>query len=195
MGVCKAYDTKVGTHLFLAQMAEGHPLRAKLEKLEFGTSTGRQRMVGWCDCVEKGEALRYGGFEDLVINKLDALTWSGDWMGGELLLCTGYRTPEGEVVHYLPREETRRAKLQPVYRQCPGWAEDVSEVRSFGDLPQAAQRYVAEMVHAILSVAYRGEDWPEELPNLRYIGVGPEPSQIIRDVPSTRELIALCPGS
>ena len=42
--------------------------------MEFGTSTGRQRMVGWFDAVEKGNALRYGGFDWLVINKLDALS-------------------------------------------------------------------------------------------------------------------------
>jgi adenylosuccinate synthase len=29
------------------------------------------------------------------------------------------------------------------------------------------------------------------LPNLRYLGVGPEPSQIIKDVPATAELIRL----
>src|SRR6185436_14341349 len=46
-GVAKAYDTKVGTHTFLTQMDDVHPLAVKLKKIEFGTSTGRQRMVGW----------------------------------------------------------------------------------------------------------------------------------------------------
>ena len=54
VGVCKAYDTKVGTHIFLTQLEEEHPLSPILKKLEFGTSTGRQRMVGWYDAVEKG---------------------------------------------------------------------------------------------------------------------------------------------
>ena len=31
-------------------------------------------MVGWFDAVEKGNALRFGGFDWLVINKLDALS-------------------------------------------------------------------------------------------------------------------------
>jgi adenylosuccinate synthase len=26
-------------------------------------------MVGWYDAVEKGDALRYGGYQDLMINK------------------------------------------------------------------------------------------------------------------------------
>ena len=63
-GVAKAYDTKVGTHTFLTQMDDAHPLAVKLKRLEFGTSTGRQRMVGWFDAVEKGDVLRYGGFQD-----------------------------------------------------------------------------------------------------------------------------------
>src|SRR5471032_702161 len=88
-GVAKAYDTKVGTHTFVTEMDESDPLGIILKKLEFGTSTGRQRMVGWFDAVEKGDALRYGGFQDLMINKLDALTWSGDWKG-DLLVCTAY---------------------------------------------------------------------------------------------------------
>jgi adenylosuccinate synthase len=32
---------------------------------------------------------------------------------------------------------------------------------------------------------------PATLPNLRYLGVGPEPSQIIKDVPATAELLRL----
>ncbi len=64
-GVAKAYDTKVGTHTFVTEMDDAHPLCAKLKLLEFGAATGRQRMVGWYDAVEKGRrTLRYGGFED-----------------------------------------------------------------------------------------------------------------------------------
>ena len=40
-GVAKAYDTKVGTHVFLTQMDDAHPLSVLLKRLEFGTSTGR----------------------------------------------------------------------------------------------------------------------------------------------------------
>jgi adenylosuccinate synthase len=189
-GVAKAYDTKVGTHTFLTEMAEGEPLGAKLKKLEFGTSTGRQRMVGWYDAVEKGDALRYGGFQDLMINKLDALTWSGDWKG-DLLVCTAYETQAGKRCSHVPRNEAVRKSLRPVYERFPGWAEDISGVRRFADLPANARRYVAGMVRGILDVAYDGEPRPSALPNLRYLGVGPEPSQVIKDVPATAELVRI----
>ena len=37
-GVAKGYDTKVGTHTFLTQMDDAHPLATKLKQIEFGTS-------------------------------------------------------------------------------------------------------------------------------------------------------------
>jgi adenylosuccinate synthase len=198
-GVAKAYDTKVGTHTFVTQMDEAHPLCAKLKQLEFGTSTGRQRMVGWYDAVEKGDALRYGGFQDLMINKLDALTWSGDWRG-ELLICVAYEGPDGRRHRHVPRNEAVRRTLRPVFERLPGWGEDVSGVRRFADLPRNAQRYVGAMVRTLLDVADEGAGPTAgaeagrrkgALPNLRYLGVGPEPSQIIKDVPATEELVKL----
>jgi len=190
IGVAKAYDTKVGTHTFLTEMPESEPLTVKLKKLEFGTSTGRQRMVGWYDAVEKGDALRYGGFQDLMINKLDALTWAGDWHG-DLKICTAYRYTNGKTCHHVPRNEAIRKSLRPVYENYPGWGEDISAIRRFAELPQNARRYVAGMVRGLLDVAYAGEDRPARLPNLRYLGVGPGPSQIIKDVPDTAALLAI----
>ena len=189
-GVAKAYDTKVGTHTFLTQMDDTQPLTTKLKQIEFGTSTGRQRMVGWYDAVEKGDALRYGGFQDVMINKLDALTHSGDWRG-DLQICIGYETADGRRLTHVPRNEAVRKTLRPVYTRHPGWAEDISQVRRFADLPGNAQRYAAAMVKSLLDVAYAGERWPadDQLPNLRYLGVGPQPSQIIKDVPATAALV------
>ncbi len=189
-GVAKAYDTKVGTHVFLTQMEDAQPLAALLKQLEFGATTGRQRMVGWFDAVEKGDALRYGGFQDLMINKIDALTHRGDWKG-ELLICEAYRDANGVMYHHVPRNDAIRRTVQPVYRGYPGWTEDISRVRSFADLPKNARVYVAGMMRGIVEAAYFGEPWPAKLPNLRYLGVGPEPSQIIKDLPPTAELIKL----
>jgi adenylosuccinate synthase len=189
VGVAKAYDTKVGTHLFLTEMPAPHPLGDLLRKLEFGTSTGRQRMVGWFDAVEKGDALRYGGFDDLALNKLDVLTHAGAW-NGSLLICTAYEAPDGTRHLHVPRNDRVRRTLKPVYESWPGWDEDLSSVRRFADLPVNARRYVAAMVRAMALVAGNGV-LPARLPNLRYIGVGPAPSQIIRDVPATPELLKI----
>ncbi|MDP0495181.1 MAG: adenylosuccinate synthetase [Verrucomicrobiota bacterium JB024] len=189
VGCCKAYDTKVGTHIFLTKFPDNHPLGERLKRIEFGTSTGRQRMVGWFDAVEKGDALRFGGYEDLVLNKLDALT-DADGSLGKLQVCTHYRDASGKAYCEVPRDDRVRRALQPVYAELPTWTEDISGVRSFAGLPAAAQQYVAFCVKSLLAVAERNGHKVEQ-PNLRYIGVGPGTSQIIRDVPTTNELLKL----
>ena len=81
--------------------------------------------------------------------------------------------------------------LKPVYKNVPGWSEDISGVRSFADLPKNAKIYVAELMKALIDVANHGDQNKNKIPNLRYIGVGPEPSQIIKDVPEIKELLKL----
>jgi adenylosuccinate synthase len=189
-GVAKAYDTKVGTHTFITKMDDEHPLCKHLKKLEFGTSTGRQRMVGWFDAVEKGDTLRYGGFQDLMINKIDALGALPDWKG-TLRICCAYDDQTGRRLSHSPRREELRRTLKPVYRDFPTWESDLSDIRRFADLPLEAKTYIAAMMRSVLEAAYRDDHWPLKLPNLRYIGVGPDPSQVIKDLPETAELIRM----
>ena len=81
--------------------------------------------------------------------------------------------------------------MQPVYANLPGWSKDIAGVKSFAKLPKNAQRYVAFLVKSVVDVATRGGATKAPLPNLRYIGTGPDPDQIIRDVPMTGDLIKL----
>jgi adenylosuccinate synthase len=198
MGVCKAYDTKVGTHVFVSRFPADHPLGHKLSKLEFGVTTGRQRMVGWYDAVEKGDALRYGGVNDLVINKLDALS-VGDVASpvSELQVCVAYRTPDGTLLRHVPRDILMHRSIEPVYVAVPSWRDDIAAVRTFDNLPLAAKRYVATLVFHTLRVAYGDNPavWPQTLPELPFIGVGPHPDQIVRGTPPLRELVSLAYGA
>ena len=161
-----------------------------LRKIEFGATTGRQRMVGWYDAVEKGDALRYGGYQDLVLNKLDALSHSADWQG-DLQICTAYQDEDGGIVHHVPRCTRVHRRLKPIYKILPGWSEDISGIRHFADLPRAARVYIAWLMRALIEVANHGDQHKNTRPNLRYIGVGPDPSQIIKDVPTTEELLRM----
>lgn len=188
IGIAKAYDTKVGTHHFPTQLPTDHPLSAVLSKLEFGVTTGRQRMVGWCDAVEKGHVLRQSGFQDLVINKLDALTYQGDWHDN-LKICYAYAEEDGYLRYDVPTDTAERKKLSPVYKELPGWKEDISAATSFLDLPENAQVYVAAMYRAIINAAFNGREVPDELPNIRFIGIGPDPKQILSDVPPPHQLM------
>ncbi len=91
----------------------------------------------------------------------------------------------------MPRDDVYRRTLKPVYKRVPGWSEDISGVRHFADLPEAAKNYVAWMLKALVDVANHGDQNKNKIPNLRYIGVGPEPSQIIKDVPAVEDLLKL----
>ena len=191
IGCCKAYDTKVGTHHFLSKIDhEVHPLGQKLAKMEFGTSTGRQRMVGWFDAVEKGNALRYCGFDELVINKLDALSIDKEILA-ELKICVAYKKDNGEVTKDVPRQEGMRKQLTPVYESLPSWSEDLSKIRSFNDFPVEAKNYVKRMISSIIESAYPQGFEHIKLPKVRFLGVGPNPGQIISDIPPTKELIKI----
>ena len=145
-------------------------------------------MVGWYDAVEKGDALRYGGFEDLALNKLDALSHSGDWKG-DLKICIAYKDSSGKRYHHVPRNDRLREQLLPVYKSLPGWSEDISGVRQFSDLPDNAKNYVAWMLKSLTDVANYGDRQKTVFPKLRYLGVGPDPMQIIKDAPKTEDLI------
>ncbi|WP_407677355.1 adenylosuccinate synthetase [Candidatus Seribacter sulfatis] len=191
IGCCKAYDTKVGTHHFLSKIDhEVHPLGQKLAKMEFGTSTGRQRMVGWFDAVEKGNALRYCGFDELVINKLDALSIDKEILA-EIKICVAYKKANGEVTKDVPRQEGMRKQLTPVYESLPSWSEDLSKIRSFNEFPEEAKNYVRRMISSIIESAYPQGFEHIELPKVRFLGVGPNPGQIISDIPPTKELIKI----
>ena len=57
-------------------------------------------------------------------------------------VCVGYRLPDGSVIDEMPMTQTDFHHAQPVYEEFPGWREDISNARSFDDLPKNAQRYV-----------------------------------------------------
>ena len=102
IGCCKAYDTKVGTHHFITKIDHEVDRLGESSPKWNSNATGRQRMVGWFDSVEKGNALRYGGFDELVINKLDALSMDQGWEE-KLKICTAYRFPDGKLTTSVPR--------------------------------------------------------------------------------------------
>lgn len=145
-------------------------------------------MVGWFDAVEKGNALRYGGFDQIVINKLDALTLDNS-VSPELKICTAYRLPDGTVTKLVPRNEAVRQKLQPIYKTLPGWTKELKGLTSFTQLPVEAKKYIAVMLLSLVDVAYPNGWENEQLPRIRFIGIGPDPGEIISDLPPSHDLL------
>jgi len=145
LGITKAYTTRVGGGPFPSELdgEAGDALRARGG--EFGATTGRPRRCGWLDAVMLREAAAVNGFTGLAMNKLDVLTGYG-----ELAIATSYRI-DGKRVHDFPMTLDELERAEPVYETLPGWSEDVTGVRSYAELPDAARRYI-ERVESLMDV-------------------------------------------
>lgn len=195
IGAAKAYETAVGNHDFPTRMdpdqGDDVALAGKLRPKEKGVTTGRQREVGHFDAVQVAASLRSHGCDFLVINKIDELSYSGDWKDGKVRICIGYVKPDGEPIQYVPREASDRVNLKPIYLDMPGWDADLTKTRSFSEWPIETQRFFATLVVAPVKIAGRGLHRPPTPPRVLFAGVGPGEEQIVRNVPDHETLESL----
>ncbi len=152
LGIVKAYTTRVGNGPFPTELFDAVGDRLRDQGREFGSTTGRPRRCGWFDAVLARHSARLSSVTVLTITKLDVLS------GLETVnICTGYEM-DGKRIDAFPSSAERFEKLTPIYEEMPGWQEDISGVRSFEELPTAAQNYVRRLEEivgvpiAILSV-------------------------------------------
>ena len=136
VGVVKAYTTRVGEGPFPTELLDDMGERLRTEGGEFGVTTGRPRRCGWHDAVVTRYACRVNGLTDLVMTKLDVLTGHAT-----IPVCVAYDV-DGERTEEMPLTQTGFHHAKPIYEELPGWSEDITGVREFSDLPQAAQDYV-----------------------------------------------------
>jgi adenylosuccinate synthase len=160
-GVTKAYATRVGAGPFASELDDELGDRLREAGGEYGTTTGRPRRTGWLDLVALRYAARVNGLTALAITKLDVLTGIGP-----LQVATRYRGPEGAEFDSFPYHQSILHKATAVYESLPGWDEDITDVRRFEDLPQAAQDYL-HFVENFVGVP------------IVLVGVGPARDQVI----------------
>ncbi len=164
IGVVKAYSTRVGGGPMPTELSDETAHRIRERGREYGTTTGRPRRVGWIDLVALRYAAMVSGATELGLTLLDVLAGFD-----ELRLCVAYDTPSGRTERFLP-DGFDLAEAVPVYEAVPGFGEDICHVRTYEQLPEAAQRYV-ERIESYVGVP------------VRTIGVGPDRAQTIeRDV-------------
>lgn len=164
IAVTKAYSSCVGAGPFVCELtgADGEELRKRGGHAgEYGALTGRPRRVGWFDAV----ATRYGcmlqGATEAALTNLDVLGYLD-----EIPVCEAYRLPDGTLTGHFPLTGDL-CEAEPVLVRFKGWRSDISNVRSFKDLPQEAQRYV-NSIEAMIGVP------------ISIISVGPHREQTIR---------------
>ncbi|HOL17353.1 MAG TPA: adenylosuccinate synthase [Bacillota bacterium] len=160
VGVLKAYTTRVGGGPFPTEDCGEPGDRLRRRGGEFGTTTGRPRRCGWFDAVVARYAARINGLSSLALTKLDVLSGLE-----KVYLATAYRL-QGREITELPEDLSLLDQCEPVYRELPGWPEDISGARRLEDLPAAARDYLQAL---------------EETVGVRIalISVGPERSQTI----------------
>ena len=156
IGVAKAYCTRVGGGPFPSEVlgSDGDLLRERGG--EFGTVTGRPRRCGWFDAVAARYASRLNGLTSAVITKLDVLT------GFERI---------GVVVAYenggaaVSLEGLAERPVETRVEWYDGWDAPLDGIRTIGNLPAAARRYV-EMLQSALGVP------------IESVSVGPERAEL-----------------
>ncbi|HXL95207.1 MAG TPA: adenylosuccinate synthase [Streptosporangiaceae bacterium] len=136
IGIVKAYTTRVGEGPFPTELTDESGEFLRSTGHEFGVTTGRPRRCGWFDAVIARYSTRINGVTDYFITKLDVLS-SLD----KVPVCVAYDV-DGTRYDEIPMTQTEFHHAQPVYEYLDGWSEDISEAKSFGDLPPNAQAYV-----------------------------------------------------
>ena len=136
VGVTKAYSTRVGGGAFPTEIDNeiGNYIREKGH--EYGTTTGRPRRVGYLDLMVLKHAKRVGGLKYLAVTLLDVLSGVKD-----LKVCIGY-TLDGKEIDYIPSNIKDYERVKPIYKKMENWDEDITNVRSYEELPNATKKYL-----------------------------------------------------
>ncbi|MGL5055409.1 MAG: adenylosuccinate synthase [Fusobacteriaceae bacterium] len=139
IGVMKAYTTKVGEGPFVTELLDetGEKLRAVGH--EFGATTGRPRRCGWLDLVVGKYATDINGLTDIVITKIDCLSGFDT-----LKVCVGYEI-DGKTHTSVPASTESLSRAIPVYKELPGWTEDITQMKQYDELPENCKNYIKFM--------------------------------------------------
>ena len=159
IGVVKAYSTCVGEGPFVCEMfgQEAEELRAA--GFEYGAKTGRPRRVGPVDVVATRYGVQVQGATNIALTKLDVLSYMD-----KIPVCEAYEL-DGERTEEFPFP-SRQKDAKPIITYMEGWKQDISGIRKWEDLPEAARKYV-EYLEAQIGC------------RIGYVSVGPERDSII----------------
>lgn len=159
VGVVKAYSTCVGEGPFVGELSgdEAHWLREAGG--EYGAATGRPRRVAWMDIVATRHGTELQAATELALTKIDVLSGLK-----QIPVCVRYEM-NGQAIDNFPYTPDLD-DCKPIYEMLPGWEEDITGIRDFARLPEAAQAYVLFLEKQIGC-------------RIKYVSVGPGREQLI----------------
>jgi len=158
-GIFKAYTTRVGSGPFPTELTDEIGQTMAKVGNEFGSVTGRARRCGWLDLVALKYAVQVNGVTELYMMKGDVLSGFDT-----LKVCTGYEY-NGEIIDHLPYN-IEPENVSPVYVEKKGWAQDLTGMTTYEELPQELKEYIAFIEEKV------------EVP-IRIVSVGPDRKQTI----------------
>ena len=133
-GIFKAYCTRVGSGPFPTELFDSTGETLRQVGREFGATTGRARRCGWLDLPALKYAVRMNGVTDLIMMKPDVLD------GFDSIKVAVEYEIDGERTSYSPYDVY--AKVNPVYKEFPGWKTPLSGIRSYDDFPAEFRSYM-----------------------------------------------------
>ena len=159
IGVVKAYSTCVGEGPFVCEMFGDEAEELRKAGFEYGAKTGRPRRVGPIDIVATRYGIHVQAATNVALTKLDILSYLD-----KIPVCTHY-TIDGQMTDEFPFPSLLN-DAKPVIEYMDGWKCDISSVRNWEDLPEAARKYV-EFIEQNIDC------------HIGYVSVGPERDSII----------------
>ena len=160
IGIVKAYTTRVGSGPFPTELLDGLGDAVREKGREYGTTTGRPRRCGWLDTFVLRYTHRINRFTALNITKLDVLSDLA-----EIKIGVGY-SYKGQKLTHFPSNLEILANVEVEYETMPGWQSDITKVRSYAELPDAAKKYI-ERIEQLVGCP------------VKWIGVGPGRDEMI----------------
>lgn len=153
-GVFKAYCTRVGSGPFPTELFNETGQRLRDNGHEYGSTTGRPRRCGWLDLPALKYSIMINGVTDLVITKADVMD---DF--NEIMVCDAYEY-QNKKLDYLPFEISED-ELKPLYIKKKGWKTDISEIKSYKQLPKEFKnyiQYIEQEVNTPVTIVSTGPD-------------------------------------
>lgn len=141
IGVSKAYITRVGEGPFVTELEDEIGEKIRNIGHEFGTTTGRPRRCGWFDAVIARYGVLVSGLTSMAITKIDVFD-SFD----EIKICTAYKDKrDGTIYKNYPTNVFIHKYLEPVYETHKGWNSDITNAKTWDELPENAQKYLKRL--------------------------------------------------
>ena len=125
LGIIRAYSIRVGNGPFPTEDTTSLGEQLRIIGNEYGTVSKRPRRCGWLDLPVIKKGLKINGVSRLALTKLDVLSHFK-----EIPVCTSYNQIDSNIV-------------EPNYKKCEGWNEDISGIRDLNKLPTNCRKYIS----------------------------------------------------